>query len=106
MELDDQNFSAATKSFLLNSVSNASRTNALFLWGVNSLISVLLGFAASDSRSMLACYSNCDQTAEAALASFADVMATCAPSAVRRLAIATPIPREPPATRQPFFPVS
>jgi hypothetical protein len=40
----------------LNSVSNASRTNALFLWGVNSLISVLLGFAASDSRSLLACY--------------------------------------------------
>jgi len=28
----------------------------LFLWGVNSLISVLLGFAASDSRSLLACY--------------------------------------------------
>src|SRR5258708_12487047 len=29
-------------------------------------------------------------------------MATCAPSAARRLAIATPIPREPPLTRATF----
>src|SRR5437899_1560005 len=35
-------------------------------------------------------------TAEAALASFAYVMATLAPSAARRLAIAAPMPREPP----------
>src|SRR5713101_1641955 len=37
-------------------------------------------------------------TAEAALASFAYVMATFAPSAARRLAIAAPMPREPPVT--------
>jgi hypothetical protein len=37
-------------------------------------------------------------TAEAALASFAYVMATLAPSAARRLAIAAPMPREPPVT--------
>src|SRR5580692_1316959 len=35
-------------------------------------------------------------TAEAALASFAYVMATFAPSAARRLATAAPMPREPP----------
>jgi len=35
-------------------------------------------------------------TAEAALASFAYVIATLAPSAARRLAIAAPMPREPP----------
>src|SRR5580692_520986 len=35
-------------------------------------------------------------TAEAALASFAYVMATLAPSAARRLATAAPMPREPP----------
>src|SRR3981189_2451715 len=37
-------------------------------------------------------------TAEAALASFAYVIATFAPSAARRFAIAAPIPREPPVT--------
>src|SRR3989441_3924513 len=37
-------------------------------------------------------------TAEAALASFAYVMATLAPSAARRFAIAAPMPREPPVT--------
>src|SRR6266852_5253162 len=37
-------------------------------------------------------------TAEAALASFAYVIATLAPSAARRLAIAAPMPREPPVT--------
>jgi AcrR family transcriptional regulator len=42
-------------------------------------------------------------TAEAALASFAYVMATLAPSAARRFAIAAPIPREPPVTSATFF---
>src|SRR2546423_9525080 len=37
-------------------------------------------------------------TAEAALASFEYVIATLAPSAARRLAIAAPMPREPPVT--------
>src|SRR6267143_4734966 len=37
-------------------------------------------------------------TAEAALASFAYVMATLAPSAARRFAMAAPMPREPPVT--------
>src|SRR6266404_5818645 len=37
-------------------------------------------------------------TADAALASFAYVIATLAPSAARRLAIAAPMPREPPVT--------
>src|ERR1700722_10799809 len=37
-------------------------------------------------------------TVEAALASFAYVMATLAPSAARRFAIAAPMPREPPVT--------
>src|SRR5580704_10375002 len=39
------------KSFLLKRVSNASRTNALFLWGVDSLISDLLGSDTSGSLS-------------------------------------------------------
>src|SRR5580658_2057895 len=38
-------------------------------------------------------------TAAAAPASFAYVMATLAPSAAKRFAIAAPIPREPPVTR-------
>src|SRR6202040_2877335 len=42
-------------------------------------------------------------TAEAALASFAYVMATLAPSAARRLAMAAPMPREPPVTRATFW---
>src|ERR1700733_11814596 len=42
-------------------------------------------------------------TAEAAAASFAYVMATLAPSAARRFAIAAPIPREPPVTRATLF---
>src|ERR1700731_2516548 len=42
-------------------------------------------------------------TAEAALASFAYVMATLAPSAARRFAIAAPMPREPPVTSATFF---
>src|SRR6202040_2699912 len=42
-------------------------------------------------------------TAEAALASFAYVMATLAPSEARRFAIAAPIPREPPVTSATFF---
>src|SRR6266849_10883654 len=41
-------------------------------------------------------------TAEAALASFAYVMATLAPSAARRFAIAAPMPREPPVTSATF----
>src|SRR5882672_4767343 len=41
-------------------------------------------------------------TAEAALASFAYVMATLAPSAARRFAIAAPMPREPPVTSAIF----
>jgi hypothetical protein len=42
-------------------------------------------------------------TAEAALESFAYVMATLAPSEARRFAIAAPIPREPPVTSATFF---
>src|SRR6202040_1111946 len=41
-------------------------------------------------------------TAEAAPASFEYVMATLAPSAARRLAIAAPMPREPPVTSAIF----
>src|SRR5208282_2005779 len=41
-------------------------------------------------------------TAEAALASFAYVKATLAPSAARRFAIAAPMPREPPVTSATF----
>ena len=42
-------------------------------------------------------------TAEAALASFAYVMATLAPSAASRFAIAAPMPREPPVTSATFL---
>src|SRR6202521_4996675 len=42
-------------------------------------------------------------TAEAALASFAYVIATFAPSAARRFAIAAPMPREPPVTKATRF---
>jgi hypothetical protein len=42
-------------------------------------------------------------TAEAALASFAYVMATLAPSAARRFAIAAPKPRDPPVMSATFF---
>src|ERR1700677_2105725 len=42
-------------------------------------------------------------TAEAAAASFVYVMATLAPSAAKRLAIAAPIPREPPVTSATLF---
>jgi hypothetical protein len=41
-------------------------------------------------------------TAEAALASFAYVKATLAPSAARRCTIAAPMPREPPVTSATF----
>ena len=41
-------------------------------------------------------------TADAAVASFAYVMATLAPSAARRFAIAAPMPREPPVTSATF----
>jgi hypothetical protein len=41
--------------------------------------------------------------AEAALASFAYVMTTLAPSAASRFAIAAPIPLDPPVTNATFF---